>query len=97
MWQIHAAFECYYPIIHAVSYMADSRILNKYVEGATFCLLHKGDPDPEIEFTKEFSRDDLSEEERINTLMFESDIKVEDAIKAFQKKTRNRLRFGNVF
>ncbi len=78
--------ERYYPKIHAVSYTNDSRILNTYVEGAMFCLLHEGDPDPDIEFTEEFSWNDLPEGARADALMFESGIKTEDAVKAFKKR-----------
>ena len=50
------------------------------------CDSFSNKPDPNIEFTEQFDWNDLPEEELINTLMFESDVKAEEAISAFRQR-----------
>lgn len=58
-----AAAEKYFPEIHIVSYMHNSHMYNRYVEGADFYWLYTGNTDPEIEVTPEWSDDDFTPEE----------------------------------
>lgn len=57
-----AAAEAYKHLVHPVSYMPNDWIYNKYVEGASYYKLFYDNPDPEIEFTSEFSYDDIDQE-----------------------------------
>lgn len=54
-----AAAEAYPDLVHPVSFMDNGWIYNKYVEGAHYYKLYYDNPDPEIEFTSEFSNDDI--------------------------------------
>lgn len=53
-----------HPELHIVTRLLDRRIVNRYEpENASSYHLHLGNADPEIEFTREWSADDFTEEE----------------------------------
>lgn len=65
---VFAALERH-PEIHAVSYMNDRRILNRFDEKANFHLLYEGENDPEIEFVFNLSAELKRQKENKNIEM----------------------------
>lgn len=53
----------WFPEIHIISFMQNNEIYNRYVEGAEYYSLFRGNKDPEIMFTSVFCPDDISQEE----------------------------------
>lgn len=53
----------WFPEVHIVSFMDNFEIYNRYIEGALFYWLFRGDKDPEIMFTSFFTYSDFSQNE----------------------------------
>lgn len=71
-----AAAEKYYPEIHIISMMLNGYVYNRYVEKADGYFLCRGNTDPDLEFTNEWSDDDFTPEELArNRRLWEENLK----------------------
>jgi hypothetical protein len=81
----------WYPELHIVSFMENDEIYNRYVEGARYYWLFRGDKDPDIMFTSVFSYDDFSHEEIDKMNQFYKDFSTKPPSKKAMMYVQNQL------